>query len=78
MHSAIEKQLKKVLKKKKKEAPQNNFLFRFRAVRFVVFHICTLFITVSLSLSMGIITGMFVHKLVIYISWVDFDDMAYS
>ncbi|XP_039642178.1 rh blood group, D antigen isoform X1 [Perca fluviatilis] len=28
------------------------------AIRFAVFHICTLFITISLSLSMGIITGL--------------------
>lgn len=28
-----------------------------RAIRFAVFHICTLFITIALSLSMGIITG---------------------
>lgn len=31
-------------------------LFR-RAIRFAVFHICTLLITITLSLSMGIVTG---------------------
>lgn len=35
----------------------NIWSFFRRAIRFAVFHICTLLITITLSLSMGIITG---------------------
>uniref|UniRef100_A0A8C5AZI4 Rh blood group, D antigen n=1 Tax=Gadus morhua TaxID=8049 RepID=A0A8C5AZI4_GADMO len=38
----------------------NHMVDRTTAIRFAVFHICTLLITLSLSMSMGVITGLLV------------------
>lgn len=54
-----------MLYKNKVQSCEIMVLFCFRMVRFVVFHMCALFITISVSLLTGILTGTYV---LIYLS----------